>query len=668
MQRPRSAVVAPVHALAFSLVCGACVGGKSEARPTATLATSPRSAAAFEGIRDAWADPEHTSPAALRARIEYFIARFPKDGLVPLARIALAFAALREGDFPAADGALAQTADVATGTTRELWTVARARRLRLGNDAEAALVLLRPLVGKSVDPLARALFEEELTLTAVATKRDYEAISYMDTWLRASTPDEKPATLTHVTAIVQDLPRDVLVGALQAMSRQRATLGYGADIERVLAQRLVTIATTSGDAELARTLIAADPQAFNVAGDAGAALGDLVTSRRGLNVVQGRTLGLLLPTDSPGLRDESADVLRGVLWALGLPRGSRSLPADAGTAAISATPATASTRVGAAPAACATLEPAPDTPEPKEEDDVHLVTRDDAGSSDRTEVSLDELAGEGAAMVIAGLDPETAARALHWGEAHGVPVMALVPPAEGTLPSFGFLLGESRSAVLATLAHAEPSLLAETATPIADASELALYPPQGERLAGLTLGPPVSCDIPSTQAGEPRFPLSQWQEEKTRAWVVSGSPECSQDLVEELAGARARGAVALTLEAAALVHATAGLRVVSARAGIVPDVDPSDPREPEVLRFSASLGHAGWWTALGRDAATLARTALVALPVGSVSEPRAVAERRAAARDALAKARARLWTTESSSWEGDRTLKRTLCTVESPPR
>jgi hypothetical protein len=647
------------------------VGGKSDARPTATLATSPRSAAAFEGIRDAWADPEHTSPAALRAKIDSFIARFPKDGLAPLARIALAFAALREGDLHAADAALAQTADVPAGTTRELWTVARARRLRLGNDAEAALVLLRPLVGKSVDPLARALFEEELTLTAVATERDYEAISYMDTWLRASTPDEKPATLARVAAIVQDLPRDVLVGALQAMSSQRATLGYGADIERVLAQRLVTIATTSGDAELARTLIAADPQAFNVAGDAGAALGDLVTSRRGLNVVQGRTLGLLLPTDSPGLRDESADVLRGVLWALGLPRGSRTLPADARTAATTpatpAAPPTPASRVGAAPSACAPLEPAPDTPEPRDEDDVHLVTRDDAGSSDRTEVSLDELAGEGAAMVIAGLDPETAVRALHWGEAHGVPVMALVPPAE-TMPSFGFLLGESRSTVLATLAHAEPSLLAETATPIADASELALYPPQGERLAGLTLGPPVSCDIPSTQAGEPRFPLSLWQEEKTRAWVVSGSPECSQDLVEELVGARSRGAVALTLEAAAVVRATPALRVVSARAGIVPDVDPSDPREAEVLRFSASLGHAGWWTALGRDAATLARTALLALPVGSVSEPRPVAERRSAARDALAKARARLWTTESSSWEGDRTLKRTVCAVESPQR
>ena len=110
---------------------------------------------------------------------------------------------------------------------------------------------------------------------------------------------------------MQRLPREALVGSLQAMSAQRVSLGYGADIERILAQRLGQIATTSGDAELARMLIEADPQAFTTAGDAGTALGELAASRRGLNVVEGRTLGLLLPTESPALRDESADVLRG---------------------------------------------------------------------------------------------------------------------------------------------------------------------------------------------------------------------------------------------------------------------------------------------------------------------------------------------------------------------
>jgi hypothetical protein len=674
---------------------GACSGGRSDANPVAMLASTPQSAVAFEAVRDAWADPDHTAPAELRARLERFLRRFPDDGVVPFARVALALVAMSQGDLATADAELTRTASVPRGTTHDLRVVARARRLRLGGDAESALGLLRPLVGKSVDPLVRATFEEELTVTALATHRDYEAISYMDAWLRASAPDEKDGATARVAAIVQRLSREVLVGALKAMSVQRSSLGYGADIQRILAQRLVQIATTNGDAELARMLLEAAPQAFTMAGDAGTTLGELAASRRGLNVVEGRTIGLLLPTESPGLRDESADVLRGVLWALGLPRGSRPAPpsVDAGARSTMVTTTEELGRGVLAP--CAPLEPAPESTEPAFDDAVRLVTHDDAGSADRTEVSLDELVGEGAAMVIAGLDGQTARRALRWGEQHGVPVIALVPPvdaeasrindgepsrindaeAPGTsdaeanpVSSFGFVLGESRAAVLGALVRAEPIFATATTAPIADASEVASYPLQGGPFAGLMFGPPVSCDIPSTRAGEARFPIGPWQSDKTRAWIVSGSPACAADLVGELSAARLRGVVGLTLEASALLRPAPGLRVLSLRAGVVPEVDPRDPRSEEVRRFQTTLGTAGWWAALGRDAATLERAALVGLPVDAVSDPRAVADRRAAARDRLAAARARLWTSEAGGWAPDHTVKRTLCAAEAPSR
>ena len=633
----------------------ACGGGRHEAKPVAMLASSPSAAAAFEAIREAFGDPVHTSPGELRARIERFIAQFPQDGLVPRARVVLALVALRAGDLAAADAQLDLTADGPRGTTQELWTVARARRLRLGGEAEAALALLRPLVGKTVDPLVRETFEEELTLTALATHRDYEAISYMDAWLRASTPEEKPQTITQVTAAVDRLPREVLVASLEAMSSQRVTLGYGADIERILAERLVQIATTSGDAQLARMLLEADPQAFASAGDAGTALGELAASRLGLNVVEGRTLGLLLPTESPGLRDESADVLRGVLWALGLPRGSRETAAtDAGAPAAADVPG----------ATCAPFESAPPMPEPALQDAIRLVTRDDEGSLARTEVSLDELAGDGAGVVIAGLDGQTAERALRWGEEHGVPVIALVPPVPqgATRAVFGFELGESRGPVLDALARAEPALSSGFAAPVIDASELPLLAPVDA--PAVKLGPPVSCDIPAARAGEPRFPIGDWQHDGKTTWIVSGSPQCASDLLSELAAARAHGVVALTLEAASTPPPTPGLRVVSARAGVVPGVDPRDPRGEELRRFTAALGRAGWWTALGRDAATLARSALLGMPVDTVSEPPAVGQRRRRMRDSLASTRARLWTTESSGWSAGQTMRRTICTSE----
>jgi hypothetical protein len=644
------------------LAVGACAGGSSTQKPVATLASTPAAAVAFAGIRDGWRDTEHVLPGTLRAELEQFLVQHPRDGLAPLARVMLAVVALGQGDLATADRELALGQSLPQGSTRDLWTVALARRARLGGDAETAMGLLRPLVGKTVDPLTRTEFQDELVLTALATHREYEAISYMDVWLRASSEDDKAKTVAEVTAIVERVPREVLVGSLQAMRTQRASFGYGVDIERILAQRLVALATTSGDAELARMLLDPDAGALVVAGDAGVELGELATSRRGLNVVEGRTVGLLLPTESPGLRDESADVLRGVMWALGLPRGVRS-----------SSPTRPATTPDGGPMMvrpqCAPLEAAPALDEPTPAEQVRLVTRDDAGSADRTEVSLDELAGEGASVIVAGLDAQTSTRALRWGESHGVTVVALVPPGETVAThAFGFVLGEPRHDVIDALGRAAPSLGTDGVAPVVDESEVAAWPAQGGRVGGLTLLPPVSCDVPANRAGDPRFPLSKWDHDRTHAWLVTGSPGCARDVVGELSAAHARGLVALTLEAAALPVHGPGLRVVTASAGVVPETAAEDTRDDELRRFAATLGAVSWWTALGRDAATLARVAVRQLPTDSAGEAHEVTARRTRARSLLADSRARLWTTESTAWQADHTMKRTICAVDAPAK
>jgi hypothetical protein len=644
---------------------GACGGSSSPTKPTAALASTPAAALAFEGIRDGWRDPEHLPPGVLRAELEQFLVEHPKDGLAPLARVMLALVALKQGDFPTADRELARGSKLPPGSTRDLWTVALARRARLGGEPERALDLLRPLVGKNVDPLDRTEFQDELVLATLATHREYEAISYMDAWLRASSEEEKAKTIAAVTAVVEKLPRDVLVSSLQAMRTQRASFGYGVEIERILAQRLVALATTSGDAELARMLLDPDAGALVVAGDAGAELGELATSRRGLNVVEGRTIGLLLPTESPGLRDESADVLRGVMWALGLPRGVRALATSGATGKVAPAPGGATVLRPQ----CAPLEAAPALEEPTPDEQVRLVTRDDAGSADRTEVSLDELAGEGASIIVAGIDAQTSTRALRWAEAHGVAVVVLVPPDEAVpTRAAGFVLGEPRRQVIEALGRAAPSLATESVAAVVDESELAALPAQGGAVGGLTLLPAVSCEVPAKRAGDPRFPLSAWDHEKAHTWLVSGSPACARDVVGELTGARARGVVALTLEAAALPVHGAGLRVVSASAGVVPETAAEDTRDDERRRFAATLGTVSWWTALGRDAATLARVAARQLPTSSAGEPSEVTARRARARALLEGTHARLWTTESTAWQADHTMKRTICAVDAPAK
>jgi hypothetical protein len=635
---------------------GACSGGSGfpGPRPEALLASTPEAGTAFDAIRRAWGEPG-TPPAMLHSMLDGFLLRFPRDALAPLARVTLALVVMRQGDLGTAEALLKATRDLPPGSAHDLWTVATAKSLRLRGEAEGSLALLRPLVGKTVDPMGRSLFQEELTLAALTTHREFEAISYMDAWLRASGDDERAQTLERVRPLVAQLPKDVVVGALDAMRTQRASFGYGVDIERVLSDRLVSIAIESNDVQLARMLLDADAGSVTITGDAGLALGELATSRRGLNVVAGRTLGVLLPTGSPDLRDESAAVLRGVMWALGLPRGVR---AGRPPALPTGRPAIPS---------CGALEPAPELDDPGPEEELHLATRDDAGLAERTESALDELAGEGAGVVLAGLDAATASRALRWGQAHHVPVITVVAPTEsGGAPLYGFLLGEPRDAVALSLAQTAPALTRGPVAPVVDSAEIASFPPEGGSFAGLTLGKPVSCEVPRTRAGDPRFPVAQWAHDKTGAWLVSGSPACALDLLGELATAHGRGTVALTLEAAAVVPRQRALRVVSAHAGVIPEVDPSDPRAPEVQRFTVSLGVLGWWTALGRDAATLARVAMRSLPTDEASDPTAVEGRRARAREALAAARAPLWTTEASGWSRDRTMPRTVCALDSP--
>ncbi len=645
-------------ALAGGAACGGAGNGPT---PVPSLASTPAAASFFNALRESWRKPDRVAPVVLRAEIETFIHDWPGDGLVPLARVYLALVTLQLGDFATADAELGRGNLLPPGNTRDLWTVACARRARLKGQAEDALTTLRPLVGKNVDPVTRSVFEQELTLAALATHRDYEAISYMDAWLRAAAEEDADQTSRTVAGLVEQLPKDVLVGALQAMRAQRATFGYGIEIERILSRRLVQIATTSGDAELAQLLLDPDGGALVVGGDAGALLGELATSRRGMNVVEGRTLGLLLPTEQPALRDESADVLRGVMWSMGLPKGVRDAsastraPADAGSPSVKAP--------------CGTLEDAPVAQEPDPDENVRLVTRDDAGMIDRTEGALDELAGEGASVIVAGLDPVTSGRALAWGQAHGVAVIALVPPAEPVPASdFAFVLGEPRSRVIDALARAVPGLTAGGVAPIIDTSEVDRFPAQGGPLGPLTLLPPVSCDIPAVRAGDPRFPLGSWDHDRTRAWLVTGSPTCARDLLGELSGAHVRGTVGLTLEAAGMPQHAASLRVVSAATGIVPSAAAGDVRDDELVRFSGRLGLVGWWTALGRDAAILARQAIRALPPGTASETRSVAQLRVRARDELARARARLWTSETSGWAPGHVVTRTVCTVEVPGR
>ena len=605
--------------LAGSVACGR---GTKAQDPVPSLARKPEAVRAFAPIRDDWEQRRLE-----RGRIVSFLRRFPDDGLAPLARVYLAFALLEAGDLIQADGILSSISDLAPGSTKDLGIVGRARSLRLHGAPQSALEFLRPLVGKVVDDSDREVFLEELALCAVASHDDYEALAYMDAWLRGAGDDDKDRVRAKVAQILDTLPRPVLESTYRTMRTRGVVSGYGPETQRLVAARLARIAVETDDATLARWLVeTSGTSATQAGGDAGLELGELAASRRGLSVVAGRTIGLLLPTRSRGLRDEAADVVRGLSWALDLPRGPN------GTSGL------------------------------------RLVTREDGIDRASTRTAMEELAGEGATIVIAGFDHAGADRAAAWSEETGLPVLLLSAPRTTHLRQPGvFLLGERPERELVMLVDALARGGGHAAALVADGAEeeAAIQSAEGR---GVSLLPPVRCDVPLSEAGKPRFPVDAWFASGADGWLVAGPSACARDVVRDVSRGKMRPGkeptIALTLEAGIpLEGLPRGLAVLGASAGIVPVLGsrPEDAPDADVRAFMDRLGvRPSYWSALGRDAGVLARAAVSVLPPDTTTNLPDVAQRRAIVRAGLLGTKARLWTSDERGFGDDRVLPRAL--------
>jgi hypothetical protein len=302
---------------------------------------------------------------------------------------------------------------------------------------------------------------------------------------------------------------------------------------------------------------------------------------------------------------------------------------------------------------------------------VRLVTRDDAGDPARVDGALEEVVGEGASVIIAGLDGPSADRALRWGEAHGIPILVLAPPLQEKAGPHGFLLGESHGRERTTLLGALAARGATNIAVITSGGDPTAAPGGADtaKPGALTIRPPILCSSEAPQPGAPRFPVVQWGREKVRGVVVDGPHECARDALREI-DAHLRGSiVALTLESASTAGRAASVTVLAEATGSIPAVGPvAELSNPDVRAYIERFGASpNWWTALGRDAAALARAAIRDLPDDTVTEAGPVADRRTAVLAKLSgSVKARLWTTEADGFDRDHVIPRTLRVIEFP--
>jgi hypothetical protein len=505
----------------------------------------------------------------------------------------LALALLEKGDHLEARVVLDEARAGAPGSTRDLVTVAEAALLVRDHQPERALSLLRSLRGRIVDPDERMLHGEVLLAAAAAGRSYGEAVLALSDMLAEAPLERRPRVEALVEETLDRLPDDALERGLAALATERgdASRAKAASFVRNrLRQRLALRALATEDAELAARLVSSMPSGV-VEREQGAELARLAARGKLQPRVLGRSLGLVLSMHDAAARTRSAAASAGVSRALA--------------------------RRGADAAAVRLL---------LEEEGAH-------GESDMAS-ALAKLAADGAAVLVAAVEPAAAARAARFAESATIPVILLSSLAEPPGP-FSFALGADAEAHAAELARALES--------------------RGTSRVAIVGTRELPCDVRAQAAFEPRFPVNEWRRTKTEAVMLLGDQACSLSVVRELERAGLRPLLAFGLESARL-------------AGTI------DQRWPRLVVTVDGYPLSGdkdasaddWYSVLGQEAAVLATAALQDLPDEVAEASDRVHELHRKARDGLARAYAKLYPKHDSAAGHAQVVQRSLDPVFLP--
>jgi ABC-type branched-subunit amino acid transport system substrate-binding protein len=258
---------------------------------------------------------------------------------------------------------------------------------------------------------------------------------------------------------------------------------------------------------------------------------------------------------------------------------------------------------------------------------------------------MSELAGEGAALIIAGVDPAQSEAAAKYAADNMLPVILLTPDPSDLkgLSSFIFLLGASPEETTKALSDA---LRADGAKVVAGFGE-----PNSAAGAAPGVGLVRPCDGTAN--------VGDLKAERADAIVTFDGAYCTADLFT--LGDALKGRVGVGLGVNGLYPPANNALVLSA--GVFPiSRQAVDPRLAQWLgqgRLPPS-----WWSALAHDAALLAYEAVKDLEDTGAEDASGVRARRQEAAVALAQARATLWTTDTRGFIKSQRIQRKLNVAE----
>lgn len=579
--------------MALLLAVVACSGSNAGPRPQATFGRAPGAEADFRPLMRRWALGTAEERAALGAELESFVERYDEDPLVRLAKVLLALDAVTAAELDRAVSLVEGGGEEdersplhgPPGTTRDLATLVLGAVERREGDYEAALAHLSPLLNKMLDGFATVMLDEELVLAALGARRYPEAILYMEAWRREAEPGTEREIEQRLKELLAGVPAPALMAALDQRAAARR-LGSNLDMAQLIAQQLAVIVVGARDTTLARQLLTKYGALLGDYGEAVARLAVVLTEGR----VMARTLGLLLALRTPDLRRRSADVTSGMAFGLGLPGSG-----------------------------------------------ARLVVREATAEPAAVREALTELASEGAAVIVGGVDPEQTASVAAFARDNALPVILMTPDPSGVAATSNFVF----------LTGAPPE---QTAGRLAEALG-------GGKLAGLgtSLGEGRAAAL-GIAVERPCIPVpgAELDALGVTGIVIYDGAACGRALGEIDAATRARFGLGLGLAGSYERPASA----LWLEAGVFP-VDEADPDDRLERWLASGRALPTWWAALGRDSAALAWQAVRDLEA-TTTELSEVRARRLEATSALAASEAELWTTEARGFSGGQSLPRTI--------
>lgn len=569
----------------FSLMAAcstACSASRADNVTTApSLAENPRVQQELRELEQAWEASSIPERASLAPRLQRFVRSYPNDPGTHRARNLLAWIELERGELETAEKTLQPALQAPEGTTRDHARLVYAAVLTRKGRPEEALDILEPLRGKIVGQEVSRLYGRERSRAAHGARRWRLLIAALTQWLEES-PQGQRWVRQSVLRSLAEVPSHALMRVLEERlndaGRNRSSVERW--MERAMTEHLTRTALDTSDSRLARQLLLVAPGWLRASPE-GDQLTYLVREGPREARVAGRTLGVVVEEEGPVARRRSTEAVQGVIQVLGMGKAE------------------------GAPA-------------------VRLVVRENRGNMAAT---LAALAGEGASVLIAGVEELGASVALAFAEERRVPVLVLAdPPQRPSGLSYGFVLGAAASAARSLL---------ESALTNAGVERLQVIGEEG-----------FACDARPPFPGAPRFPLAAWQQEGWTGVLVLADLACARQVALEARGAGKNLRFALGLESSQVIHQGMPEGSWGVGAGSYPG--------------RAGAPSAPWFELLGRDAARLGQAALAVVPEDVNVDGDAVRAHLERARDALLEARQPLETTAARGFAGKQVIAREL--------